>query len=151
MNAPCAKRCDSCHACRTTCPSGAIGEDRFPLHAESCITFWNEQKADVPFPGWIELDWHNALFGCLRCKRACPENAPHLDNVLDGPAFEEDETRLLLAGGIVEDVPEPLRSTLVEWRLDVLFESLPRNLGALVEKEQRRRRQVGHPSVCDVS
>ena len=140
-------RCEGCTACQAACPTGAIGEDRFLLHAERCITFWNEQEADVPFPDWIDPEWHNALFGCLHCKHACPENARYLGNILEGPSFDEDETRLLLAGGRVENLPEGLRSTLAEWRLDVLFEYLPRNLGVLVEKEQRRRRQVGHPSV----
>jgi len=132
-------RCESCGACRAACPTGAIGEDRFLLHAERCLTFWNEQEPDVPFPDWIDLQWHNALFGCLRCKHACPENAPYLDRILEGPVFDEEETRLLLAGGSVEDVPSVARSTLADWRLDELFEYLPRNLGVLVDKEARRR------------
>jgi len=143
-------RCENCRACQAACPTGAIGEDRFVLHAERCITFWNEQEADVPFPDWIELDWHNALFGCLRCKYACPENAPYVDNVLEGPSFDEAETRLLLDGGNVKDVPDELRATLAQWRLDTLFEYLPRNLEALVKKELRRRRQVASPANCDV-
>jgi epoxyqueuosine reductase len=131
--------CGRCQACRSACPTGAIGEDRFLLHAERCITFWNEQSADVPFPDWIDPDWHNALFGCLHCQRACPENRSYLANVLEGPAFDEVTTQRLLAGAKREELPEEISSVLAEWRLDVLLEYLPRNLGVLVEKEKRRR------------
>lgn len=140
-------RCAGCGACLAACPTGAIGGDRFLLHAERCITFWNEQETDVAFPDWIKSEWHNALFGCLRCKRACPENAPYLDNVLEGPSFDEEETRLLLAGGSANDLPDELRLTLAAWRLDVLFDYLPRNLAALVNKEFRRRTQADDPSI----
>jgi epoxyqueuosine reductase len=132
-------RCETCRACRNACPSGAIGEDRFLLHAERCITFWNEQSPDVPFPDWIDPDWHNALFGCMLCQRVCPENQPYLANVLEGPAFDEEMTRLLLSGAKKEDVPEEILPTLAAWRLDVLLEYMPRNLGVLVEKEKRKR------------
>ena len=77
--------CASCHACREACPTGAIGDDRFLLHAERCITFWNEKTPDIAFPDWIRPEWHNALFGCMHCQRVCPENRAYLDLVLEGP------------------------------------------------------------------
>jgi epoxyqueuosine reductase len=131
--------CASCHACRSACPTGAIGEDRFLLHAERCITFWNEKDPDVPFPDWIEPDWHNALFGCLHCQRVCPENRPLLGRVFEGPTFDEATTRLLLSGPKKEDLPPELVSVLDPWRLTDLLGYLPRNLGVLVKKEMLRR------------
>lgn len=51
-------------ACLIECPTGAIGKDRFLLHAERRLVFHNERPAGVPFPDWIDPAWHNALFGC---------------------------------------------------------------------------------------
>jgi epoxyqueuosine reductase len=138
-------RCGTCHACRDACPTGAIGEDRFLLHAERCITFWNEKDPDVPFPEWLEPDWHNALFGCLHCQRVCPENRPLIDQVFEGPTFDEATTRLLLSGPKKEDLPPELVPTLEEWRLTDLLGYLPRNLGVLVKREmlRRERREKG--------
>jgi len=127
-------QCETCGACRTACPTGAIAHDRFLLHAERCITFWNEQEADVPFPEWIKRDWHNALFGCLHCQRACPENRPYLGLVHEGPTVDEATTRLLLERTRKEDMPESILPVLAPWRLDVLAPYLPRNLGILVER-----------------
>ncbi len=132
-------RCGTCHACRDACPTGAIGEDRFLLHAERCITFWNEKSPEVPFPDWIRQEWHNALFGCLICQRACPENRPYVDQVLEGPSFDEVTTRLLLSGVKKENLPPELVPTLEEWRLTELLDYLPRNLGVLAKKETLRR------------
>jgi epoxyqueuosine reductase len=132
-------RCGPCHACRDACPTGAIGEDRFLLHAERCITFWNEKSGEIPFPEWIEPQWHNALVGCLLCQRACPENRPFLDSCFEGPSFDEATTRLLLAGAKKEDLADDVRPALEEWRLADLLDYLPRNLGVLVKKEELRR------------
>ena len=65
-------RCDSCEACRRACPTGAIGDDRFLLHGERCLTLHNESER--PFAEWIDPAWHHCLVGCLRCQRCCPED-----------------------------------------------------------------------------
>ncbi len=136
-------QCPSCHACRRACPTGAIGEDRFLLHAERCITFWNEKDPNVPFPDWIEPDWHNALFGCLNCQSVCSENRSHFDSFFEGPTFDDAMTRLLLLGPKKEDLPSELVPILEPWRLTDLLGYLPRNLGALVKKEALRRERQG--------
>jgi epoxyqueuosine reductase len=135
--------CATCHACRDACPTGAIGKDRFLLHAERCITFWNEKGPEVPFPDWIEPDWHNALFGCMYCQRVCLENQPHLDRCFEGPVFDDATTRLLLSGPKKEDLPSELVPVLEEWRLTDLLGHLPRNLGVLVKREMLRRERQG--------
>jgi epoxyqueuosine reductase len=136
-------RCTTCHACREACPTGAISEDRFLLHAERCITFWNEKSHEVQFPDWIEPEWHNALFGCLHCQRVCPENRVHVDRVLEGPTFDEPTTRWLLSEVKKVDRPEAVRPDLEAWRLIDLLDYLPRNLGALVKREALRREKEG--------
>ncbi len=99
--------------------------------------------SETPFPDWIDPEWHNALFGCMRCMRACQENRPFLDSYFEGPSFNEATTQLLLAGAKKEDMPEDARPALEEWRLDLLAELVPRNLGALAKKERLRRAKQG--------
>jgi len=132
-------RCESCRACLATCPTGAIGEDRFLLHAERCLTFWNEKPPDVPFPDWIEPQGHNAFVGCTVCQEGYPENRPFLAEIVEGPTFDEETTRLLLAGTKKEDFPKEVQPILEEWRLTYLLDILPWNLGALVTKERNAR------------
>ena len=89
-------RCEACEACRRACPSGAIGEDRFLVHGELCLTLHNE--SEQPFPQWIRPAWHNCLVGCLRCQRVCPEDLALRDAVAETAAFDERETGLLVGG-----------------------------------------------------
>ena len=59
-------RRQNCHACRLSCPTGAISFDRFLLRAERCIVLHNEKRGDLPFPSWMNSSWHNCIIGCLR-------------------------------------------------------------------------------------
>jgi epoxyqueuosine reductase len=54
--------CTSCDICTKACPGGAIGADRFLLHAERCLTFHNERPPE--FPAWLNPSWHHCLVGC---------------------------------------------------------------------------------------
>ena len=131
--------CEGCRACLVACPTGAIAEDRFLLHAERCLSFWNEKPACVPFPAWIKPEWHNAIGGCLLCQQACPENHPFRDEILEGPAFDEETTRLFLAGTNTEDFPREVQAVLEAWWLTTLLDVLPRDLGVLAAKERNSR------------
>jgi epoxyqueuosine reductase len=131
------ERCETCDACRRACPSGAIGDDRFLLHGELCLTLHNE--SDEPFASWIGPAWHRCLWGCLRCQRACPEDLAYRDAVAETAAFDERETALLLEG-IRHDllaVEPALRDKLGELGLlgyddAFLGVTLARNLKALL-------------------
>ncbi len=136
-------RCASCRACHAACPTGAIGDDRFLLDAERRITFWNEKDPDVAFPAWIQPEWHNALFGCMHCQRVCPENAAHIDRVLEGPVFDEPTTQRLLAGAKPDDFSDDVRRAVAAWRLTDLIDYLRRNLGVLLRNEMSRRGDRG--------
>ncbi|MGZ4198920.1 MAG: 4Fe-4S double cluster binding domain-containing protein [Thermoleophilia bacterium] len=136
-------RCDSCEACRHACPTGAIGEDRFLLHGERCLTLLNESGR--PFPDWLDPAWHHCLWGCLRCQRACPEDRAVRDEIAETAAFDERETGLLLRGidhGLLEREPL-LRDKLGDLGLlgyddAFLGVALARNLGALLGARSRR-------------
>jgi epoxyqueuosine reductase len=125
------KACDKCQACLSECPTGAIAQDRFLLHAERCLTFFNE--GSEAFPEWIDPTWHNSLVGCMRCQLICPVNKPLINWVEDGEDFGETETRLILNSVPPDRLPPETahkldRSYMVEY-LDVL----PRNLRALLK------------------
>jgi len=130
-------RCSTCRACLTACPTGAIGEDRFLLHAERCLTFWNEKPPDVAFPDWIDPEWHHALVGCFRCQEVCPENRAFIGSVVEGPTFDLAATQAILRGAPMENLPPSAQKALHSWDLVGYFDVLPRNLGALVGKVER--------------
>jgi epoxyqueuosine reductase len=129
------ERCDGCQACRRTCPSGAIAEDRFLLHAGRCLTLWNEKPGETEFPEWVEDSWHNSLVGCMECQRVCPENAALKEWYEEGPGFSDSETELLLAGVETEQLPPSLHDKMRRSGLLEFYELMPRNLLACLERD----------------
>ncbi len=131
--------CEKCSACIRHCPTRAIGRDRFLLHAEKCIAFFNEKPYGVAFPDWVEPAWHNCLMGCMLCQRACPQNKDVIDWYEDGAEFSEEETRLLLEIDPAEvlktpeRLPTPLLKKLQDTGLFRELEIVPRNLKALLD------------------
>jgi epoxyqueuosine reductase len=127
-------RCESCNACLKTCPTGAISSDRFLLHAERCVSFCNEEPSSIPFPPWLKPEWHECLVGCLTCQRVCPENEDVLAWVEEGARLSEEETKLLLDGVSLEQLPSVLVEKLARSDLVDLLDVLPRNLHALLDR-----------------
>jgi epoxyqueuosine reductase len=125
------KACEHCRACVNACPSGAIGEGRFLLEAERCITLYNEEAPD--FPAWIDREWHNSLIGCMICQDVCPANSANVDWLEGDIEFSEEETALILKGGPPEGLPRELVMKLEAADLLVAYEVLPRNLRVLLE------------------
>jgi len=123
------KRCQHCQACRKACPTGAISDDRFLLHAERCIVFHGEKKGDVPFPSWIDPSWHNCLYGCLHCQRVCPEDMKFMRWIVEKVEFTEEETALLLKGITRDQLPAAAAKKLEYLDLIDSLDSLPRNIG----------------------
>ena len=128
--------CKECSACVRKCPTGAIPKDRFLLRVERCLTFHNEHPADVPFPDWIDPSWHNCLVGCLHCQKVCPVNKKVINWTKPGPTFSEEETKLLVSGTTVENLPEETRSKVEEHDLANYLFVYPRNLGVILDREQ---------------
>jgi epoxyqueuosine reductase len=125
--------CEKCSACVLKCPTGAISADRFLLHGERCITFHNEHPKKIPFPEWFDPSWHNCLVGCLFCQRVCPANKKVLKWIENGPEFDEAETRLILKGKSLNQIPQNTLKKLERYELTDYFELFPRNLKALLE------------------
>jgi epoxyqueuosine reductase len=126
--------CTSCVTCARACPTGAITEERFLLRAERCIAFWNEQPPEVPFPEWLDKDWHNCLVGCLDCQLACPVNRGMLQYEDLHPELTEAEAKAIVSGRPAGDLPPGLREKLERWDLLDWLETLPRNLSVHLDK-----------------
>jgi len=122
-------RCDECDICQRRCPTGAVAADRFLLHAEKCVTLYNEAAA--AFPPALEPFRDDCLIGCLRCQLACPENKEVRDRRAPGEAFTAEETSLLLAATALERLPAETRAKLERSGLAAFYDILPRNLAAI--------------------
>lgn len=127
------ERCHSCRACLSHCPTGAIDPDRFLLHADRCLSFHNEKTGSVPFPAWIETNWHNCLVGCMHCQTVCPENAQSKEWIDGGAEFSEEETAQIVEGVPQDRWLDSLVEKLKTWDLWDLADLLPRNLAVLLD------------------
>lgn len=101
--------CRTCTACIVACPTAAIPEDRFLLHAERCLVFFNERPD--PFPEWIPQTAHRCAIGCMACQVVCPVNRGLLRVERDTAVFAEEETAAILAG---EEMDHPLLRSAAE-------------------------------------
>ena len=124
--------CEKCSACVKTCPTAAVGSDRFLLHAERCLTFLNERPQD--FPGWLSPAWHNSLVGCMICQKVCPANKDVLKWAESGAAFDNAETDLILNGVSEEQLPQETFEKLKKQGMMAYYDVLGRNLKTLIEK-----------------
>jgi epoxyqueuosine reductase len=127
-------RCEDCRACLNACPTHAIDSDRFLLHAERCITWWNEKPSDGDFPSWLKPEWHTCLVGCMLCQFICPENLPFIHQENEGLAFSEEETDWLISGKLLDAIPQSLQDKLNESGLAPYYE--PRNFRILIESDR---------------
>lgn len=124
-------RCAKCKSCRRACPTGAISEDRFLLHAERCLVYMNEMPPKRQFPDWVKPEWHNALIGCMLCQRACPYDSEVIGRTEELGEFDEAETKILLSGKSDDKRAVAIRRRARKMGLDV--SRLPRNLAPLLK------------------
>jgi len=127
--------CHNCRSCLRHCPTGAVSEERFLLHAERCLVFHNEQPGNIPFPSWIDRTWHNCLEGCMLCQNACPENRKFVGWTDVTEEFTEHETLLLSQNPSEDRLPKETFDKLS--KLDLLNDLgiIPRNLGVFLRTE----------------
>ena len=128
------KTCENCSLCRENCPTGSISNERFLIHAENCLTHFNESEDD--FPHWLQPGSHNALIGCMMCQSICPVNKPYLRKIEIGPDFSEEETELILNRTSVEQLSSETRIKLDRMVQDDIYPVMGRNLRALIKKKE---------------
>ena len=122
--------CENCRACLEACPTGAITEERFLLHAERCLTWHNEIAGD--WPGWLPASAHHCLVGCLRCQLVCPQNQGGLRYESLDICFDARETDLILSSQCEND--EGIKAKLTKIGLAGYAPVLGRNLEALLNR-----------------
>ncbi len=127
-------RCESCRACLLKCPTRAITDERFLLHAERCLSYFNESQATRPFPADIDPLAHNAVMGCMLCQRYCPEDKPYLNFFEASVDFSAEETALIIQGVAVEDLSAATIGKLDYLELTSDLDKLPRNLGVFLKE-----------------
>lgn len=127
------EQCNKCTTCVRRCPTGAISEERFLIDAGKCLTFFNEGPDD--FPKWIEPAWHNCLIGCMICQDVCPANKEHVNWLMPGAEFSEEETTMILKGTIQDMLPAETSEKLRNVNMLDSYPLLKRNLRALLERE----------------
>jgi epoxyqueuosine reductase len=124
-------QCENCSACMNACPSGAIGSDRFLLHAERCLTFFNERAVD--FPDWLSPAWHNSLVGCMICQKVCPANKGVVKWIEGGTAFDNIETDHIL-NGVPDDKLSPATLEKINnLGMSEYYNVLGRNMKLIIE------------------
>jgi len=129
--------CAECRACQRACPTEAISADRFVLHGERCLTFHSEKDSGVSFPHWLNPSWQRCLIGCMYCQLACPADKEFVKWVQEGPTFDEQETRLLMDGALLDALPPATAERLRRFELDSFYEALARNLSILLDRPRR--------------
>jgi epoxyqueuosine reductase len=125
--------CEKCAACRLMCPTGAITQERFTLHAGRCIPFHNERSSNVPFPAWLDPSLQDSLVGCMHCQKVCPVNKEFLKHKQIGPSFTDEETSALLRAMMPEELPPSVLSKLKEAGMIDIFDVIGRNLPPLLD------------------
>lgn len=130
-------RCSGCDACRRSCPTGALGADRYLLHGERCLSYINELTGD--WPDWVSADAHSAIIDCMRCIGVCPANTGKLRFEAFEPTFTVAETEAILAGrpGGNEPAWQSVIDKLVAADFAELIDPLSRNLRALMAMSGR--------------
>lgn len=88
--------CRTCPICYGICPTNCIKKENFVIDVGHCITLYNEIKGN--FPRWILPSMHNALMGCMKCQKHCPENEEYIKLAGRMEDITEEETRKILLG-----------------------------------------------------
>lgn len=122
--------CSSCSLCQQVCPTHCIPADRILLHADQCLTYFNENDGD--FPPSVPVTAHNALIGCMRCQIVCPQNKQLLEYNKDIVRFTEEETSFLLRNETKERIPRSLAKKLTDINLYEDYTHLQRNIRVLM-------------------
>ena len=126
------KSCTTCSLCQHACPTHCIPNDRILIHADQCLTYFNENDGD--FPPSVPVQSHNALIGCMHCQIVCPQNKKFLEYDRNIISFTDEEISYILRKIPREHIPQSLAKKLVYLNLYEDYSHLWRNLTVLMSK-----------------
>jgi epoxyqueuosine reductase len=124
--------CTTCSLCQNACPTQCIPKERFLIHADHCLTYFNENEGN--FPPSIPVQSHNALIGCMHCQIVCPQNKKFLEYNRNVIGFTEEEISCILRKTSREQIPQSLAKKLVDINLYEDYPHLQRNFTVLMNK-----------------
>jgi epoxyqueuosine reductase len=130
------KACENCSLCGESCLLGSITDNRFLIHAEKCLTWYNERVE--AFPDKILDAWHHTIIGCMGCQLVCPVNKPHINKIAHGPTFSESETDMILKKTPLDKLTVETLQKLEAISADEWYDVLPRNLDLLIKSHHLR-------------
>lgn len=122
--------CSKCSACIRACPTNSIDSQRYLIHAEKCITNFNEREGD--FPEWFDESWHNAIVGCMKCQEACPKNREFINRVENEITFKPEEIEMILQKVPFEKLPCHLKQKLDKLNMTEYYDVMRRNITVLI-------------------
>ena len=137
-----ADMCTDCTLCLTSCPTKAIGHDRFLIDNTKCLSFLNESPEELP--DWVPVSAHHSVYDCLKCQLKCPMNHAYANNVDTTITFDETETALLLESGDSDSFPSALKQKVMILGMDQWIRAIPRNLELLFEQSDSNRENAIH-------
>ncbi|MCG8482489.1 MAG: hypothetical protein MJA31_04200 [Clostridia bacterium] len=123
--------CKKCSLCLNHCPTGAIDKMKSLIHAQNCLTHFNENTSEIP--QWVEGKWHNAIVGCMKCQEVCPHNKKYLELIDYNIEFDEAETEKVLQKVDYSSLDMKTQKKIHQLGLIEYYDVLPRNLTLLVE------------------
>ncbi len=127
------KSCTTCSLCQHECPTKCIPSDRILIHADHCLTYYNENLGD--FPASVSTQAHNALIGCMHCQTICPQNKQYYGFNHETIIFTDEDLSYILQNTPRENIPPTLAKKLIDLDMYEDYPELPRNFTVLIHKK----------------
>jgi epoxyqueuosine reductase len=127
------ENCEKCSACKNSCPTNAISDDRFRLHVDRCLSYYSESINE--WPDFVKRAKNKCLVGCLNCQQACPINRNLTDaSIVIHEEFTGEETDYILGKSVknMDEVAIAIEGKLKKLGLVTHKEYVVRNLRALI-------------------
>ncbi len=105
------KSCIQCGLCKIKCPTNSIGDNKFKINFENCISNLTQTKDDISYKNINKMG--TSLYGCDICQKICPHNS-NVDEVYIDYSKEEDIQSILDISN--KDYKKLYKDTNVFWR-----------------------------------
>ncbi len=126
------EQCEKCFNCLKACPTKAISDERFLIHAEKCITAYTEDEGG--FPEWIDPKLQETLLGCIRCQQACPVNKDFLDKVEFEIEFSNEDTAAILSNVSMDKLPDTTAQKIRLLGFDPFLPTFAQNMQRVIDR-----------------